>query len=504
VANFKRRLLIVLKYSVYPLFYLTCLLVFFYLTFPWDSLKDRLIAEFAATQAAKGSEAQRLEIGSLSGYWVTGIEIQNAKLIIPPSAEELAAHDLAVRKEANESLQAIARGEKSIDDLPGGDDAADEDADATGKKTGKGKDDEDKGDDKDKADKKPAVARGPRETVLLVERATARLQILPLLIGRFRLAFDVEAFGGEIRGSVPLKGKGDVEVSIDHVDLAQIPLVKKALTIPLRGIVTAELALSREDGKTSKSSGSLTVTIEDAVLGDGKSKLANMITLPAAKLGKVEITAEAEKGLLKLSKLAANGDVELSGEGTVKLKEKWRSSALDLFMRVKLSDDYRNKDDKTKLIFGEPGSKMPGMIDTQPKLKRAKRDDDSYGLHVFGSLKAPKYEPWTGDEPTSGVGAKKKEKSADKEEALADPFKRSKTPARTPPKPPKPPMGNNAANNAADDRRDRNRNRPEPAEAQEPEGLEAQEPEGPPGEEEAPPDSAGDDQAAPGAEDQVQ
>src|SRR5690606_2286962 len=141
------------------------------------------------------------------------------------------------------------------------------------------------------------VTRGPKETVLLVERVTARLQLLPLLLGRFQLKFDAEAFGGEIHGSVPVKGLGDVNIAVDHIDLAQIPLVKKALSVPLRGILTGELSLAREGGKLSKSVGSLNVTLDDAVLGDGKSKLGNMITLPAAKLGKLEITAEADKGL---------------------------------------------------------------------------------------------------------------------------------------------------------------------------------------------------------------
>ena len=490
MANFKRRLLIVLKYSVYPLFYLVCLLAFFYLTFPWDRLKERLISEFAATQATKGAEAQRLEIGTLTGYWVTGIEVENAKLIIPPSTEEISAYELAQRNAANEQLSAIARGEKSIDDLPGGDDD-------------KPKADDDKADKADKADKKSAdkVSRGPKETVLLVERATARLQLLPLLIGRIRMSFDVEAFGGEIHGSVPVKGKGDVEVSIDHVDLGQIPLVKKLLTIPLRGILTAELNLSREDGKTAKSNGSLTVTIDDAVLGDGKSKLANMITLPAAKLGKVEIAAEAEKGLLTVKKLAASNDIELSGEGSVKLKEKWRGSVLDLFLRVKLSDDYRNKDDKTKLIFGETGSKIPGLIDSQPKLKRAKRDDDSYGLHVFGSLKAPKYGPWTGDEPSTAPAAKKKDKEdADKDDKdeVTEPFKRKPTTPPRAPKTPRAPFGSNADGRRVNERR----NRPDSADAQQPSDplAEEAEPEGPPGQDDAPPDSAVDDQAAPAPE----
>lgn len=428
----KQKLLVVLRWSVYPLFYLLCLVAFFYATFPWDRVKDRIIAEFDATQASKGSEAQRLEIGSLTGYWFTGVAIENAKLIIPPTTAEIAAAEVAAKRAADGEGDDAAEAEETAD-------SGDED----------GKEDKD-GDDaaaKPKA-KKAKAPTGPRDTVLLIERATARIELWPLLTGRVQVSFHAEAFGGAIEGSVPVQGKGDVDVSLENVDLAQVGIIKTYLTMPLRGIATGELSLARgEGGKLSKSTGALNLVIEDAVIGDGKSKVANMITMPPAKLGKVEIAADAEAGQLKLSKFGASGgDLELSAEGLVKLKDKWKSSGLDLFLRFKFADEYRNRDDKTKMIFGEPGSKIPGLIDSQPKIKRAKRGDDSYGIHLYGSLKSPKYEPWTSDEATVGAGRKKstagaadaKDDEGDDDTAAnpADaPFRRNRNRDRTTPPP---------------------------------------------------------------------
>jgi hypothetical protein len=39
-------------------------------------------------------------------------------------------------------------------------------------------------------------------------------------------------------------------------------------------------------------------------------------------------------------------------------------------------------------------------------MKRSKRPDGFYGWHVFGSLKAPKFEPSTSDSKTKGLGSK--------------------------------------------------------------------------------------------------
>lgn len=484
MSKLKQRLLVVLRWSLYPAFYVLCLFAFFYATFPWDRVKDRIIAEFDATQASKGSEAQRLEIGSITGYWFTGVEIENAKLVIPPTASEIAAAELAAKRSA------------------AGDD--DDDAAAAG-------DDDEAGADGDEkaAPKKNAKAKaplGPRDTILLIDRATARVELWPLLSGRVQVSFHAEAFGGTIEGSVPVQGKGgDIDVAIENVDLGQVGIIKSVLTMPLRGIATGELTLARGDtGKLSKSTGALRLVVDDAVIGDGKAKIANMITLPPAKLGKVEIAADAEGGQLKVSKFgAAGGDLELSAEGVVKLKDRWKSSALDLFLRFKFADAYRSRDDKTKVIFGEPGSKIPGLIDSQPKIKRAKRPDESYGIHVYGSLKAPKYEPWTTDDATTGAGRTKSaaasagdDDDADDADDGADeppattPFRRNRSRERAPtttPRPaPRPPT------TPPREEREERPSRPEPEPPPEPPPPpepvmeapveEAPPPEGPPGE----------------------
>jgi len=76
------------KYVLYPALYLTSLLAFIYLTFPWDKLKERIESEFARGQEKKGERAWRLQIDELSGYWLSGIEIQGAKIIMPPDDED--------------------------------------------------------------------------------------------------------------------------------------------------------------------------------------------------------------------------------------------------------------------------------------------------------------------------------------------------------------------------------------------------------------------------------
>ena len=46
----KERLKKILPFVAYPLFYLVCLLVFFPITFPYDKLKERIVATFNSQQ----------------------------------------------------------------------------------------------------------------------------------------------------------------------------------------------------------------------------------------------------------------------------------------------------------------------------------------------------------------------------------------------------------------------------------------------------------------------
>lgn len=88
----------VLVASAYPFFYLFCLLIFAYLTFPYERLKERLLVEFETPKAGKGS-AQHLEIDAIGPYWLSGVSLKGIRVITPrsPGAEgDLAPSKLSI------------------------------------------------------------------------------------------------------------------------------------------------------------------------------------------------------------------------------------------------------------------------------------------------------------------------------------------------------------------------------------------------------------------------
>jgi len=343
----KEKLIAAAKWAAYPAFYLFCLALFGYLTFPYDQLKDRLIAEYMISQSAKskGSSAppNRIEVDEVSSYWFSGLEMNGMRFIVPP--------------DESPSLSTI----KPTDDKP-----------------------------------------APKDTVIEVEEAHARVRMLPLLIGRVKVDFWAKAFGGEVSGLLPVgASSGPVEVELEEVDLSQVQVLTAMVGLPLKGIADGKLELSASEGKFNKANGTFELTVKDVSVGDGVTKIKGAVALPEAKLGELTVTAEAKDGVLKITKFSAPGpDIELVGDGKIAVREPWNDSNADLYLRFKFSDAYRGKNDTTKSLLGTPGSNAPALFElADPKIKKAKRPDGFYGWHIHGPLKRLKFEPTTSDGP---------------------------------------------------------------------------------------------------------
>jgi len=78
-----RLLKYVTKYATivgYPLFYLVCLMIFASLTFPYEKLKERVVASFNG-QAVPGTTQQELQIDDMGGYWLSGVRMKGVRLL---------------------------------------------------------------------------------------------------------------------------------------------------------------------------------------------------------------------------------------------------------------------------------------------------------------------------------------------------------------------------------------------------------------------------------------
>ncbi len=343
----KEKVIRVLKILPYPAFYVVCLVLFGYLTFPFDRLKVRILSEIGKqSKGAKDPPVVTLE--HLDSYWLTGVELSGVKVRLP------------------------------ADNSPAA-------------KTGFGW--------------AAPKAEPEKDSIIDVKEAHARARILPLLLGRVQMDFWASVFGGEVSGTTPTgTSKGDVEVKIEDCKLSEVDPLQKLLGVPIDGKVNGALSLSPVDGKFSKATGKVDFSIKNLVVSDGKTKIGGMLAIPPARVDEIVLSGEADKGVLKITKLSAAGpDLEMEGDGKVSIRESFLESSVDLYIKFRFTDAYRGKDGTTKSILGEPGSMGTPLIETTvPKLKKAKRSDGFYGFHIHGKIKKLDFTPSSTDASGSG------------------------------------------------------------------------------------------------------
>ena len=231
---------------------------------------------------------------------------------------------------------------------------------------------------------------------IAIDEATARYSILSALVGDSSLSFSATAFGGEVSGSYDVRSKGkSVDLSLDSIDMSRIAPIADAIGVPVQGKLGGTVKLTFPDGKSAKAAGSVTLDAQDVSVGDGKAKIKGTLALPKVDVGALTFNAEAKDSLLRVTKFAAGGrDVDFQGDGRILLRDQAPESLLELQIRFRINDAYRNKSDITKSLFGTPGSNIPALFElADPKIKQSKRPDGFYGWSIRGVLGRPDFQP---------------------------------------------------------------------------------------------------------------
>jgi type II secretion system protein N len=231
--------------------------------------------------------------------------------------------------------------------------------------------------------------------VMRIDTVHARVSLLRLLFGTVHVNFGAEAFGGEISGfTSDADGGRKLEVDIEELGLANAPLLADMLGLPIGGTLAGHVEFLLPEGKLSRAEGKVDLKFAGLSAGDGKTKVLNAIALPKVEVGDLTLKATATAGTLKVDQLSAAGkDLDLQGDGSLRLRDTFDASVLSLNARFKFNDRFTNKDDMTRSLFGAPGSSVPALFDMVPQNKHAKRPDGFYGWRVNGTFSHPTFVP---------------------------------------------------------------------------------------------------------------
>jgi type II secretion system protein N len=267
--------------------------------------------------------------------------------------------------------------------------------------------------------KPPTPAEGDKtakQSTIYVEEVYAGVSLLNALFGDVDVDFDVIGFNGELSGSFQQSEAGiQLDVELDGVDPGQLPGVAEALQLPLTGSATGSIVLSIPEGKYANAEGQVQLEIEELAVGDGTTKVRDLVALPTVQVGTLELVASVTKGRVKLEKLAAKGgDLDVSADGRLRLRDPFATSMIEsVDLEFKFSDKYRDKDDTTRSLLGKPGDKVGGVIDMDPTVKRAKGEDGFYRWRLTGLLAKPSFRPGGASAPSAGKKDKESKGDSD-------------------------------------------------------------------------------------------
>ncbi len=227
----------------------------------------------------------------------------------------------------------------------------------------------------------PSDEEGSPPLDVIFDELTVSTSLFSLVSDTKSYSFDAELADGEVAGDITLgEDNMEVDVEIDDISLEALPVLRKFTKVPLAGTLNAEIVLV-VPSEVAEATGNLEITIEGLNVGDGKSKLEipgwGGLTLDRADVGNLELLATIEDGTGKIARATAHGkDLELDGLGRVRLLRPLKRSELNVVLRVKIQDAYKERSPKvaTMLELASSG------------LKAALTEDGAIQYMIAGSL----------------------------------------------------------------------------------------------------------------------
>jgi type II secretion system protein N len=327
----------VLMFVGYGAFFWACFFLSAYWTFPYERL-----AAYLTDRVAESGSGYTLEIGSISPYWLTGVEFE----------------DVQVRRAAAATPAPSASGAPAKD--------------------------------------KPLV-----EGAVKVQSATARVGLFSLLFGNTSVDFGAELEAGELEGSFADNGEEKhVEATLENINLEKLGLLEALVTLPLKGMLNGEFDLTLA-AQPTKTNGKIKLGLAKLTAGDGKAKLKlgsmGGLTIDPVAIGDVAIEVDVKEGVGIVRKLSSTGpDLKLDGSGDIRFAQPLSRSRLGLTLGLKLTDTYKNKSSRTKVMF----SLLDGA--TSPQVAAAKTPDGGFQVRLGGTLTNPRVLP-TGQRAAGGA-----------------------------------------------------------------------------------------------------
>jgi type II secretion system protein N len=202
----------------------------------------------------------------------------------------------------------------------------------------------------------PAEEEGSPPLDVIFEELTVSTSLFSFLSDTKSYSFDAELAGGEAQGDLTLgEEEMEIEAEVEDINLEAIPAVRWLTKVPLGGTLHGEVELAMPS-EVAESSGNVEISIEGLSLGDGESQIDipgwGGLTMDRADAGNLELLATVEEGMAQIERAKSHGgDLKLDVLGKIRLARPLKRSELNLLLRLKIEDSYRQRSSKVATML---------------------------------------------------------------------------------------------------------------------------------------------------------
>ncbi|MEM9067419.1 MAG: type II secretion system protein GspN [Myxococcota bacterium] len=369
--------------ALYPFFFVVCFLLFSYWTFPWDRVRDFIIQEVETERVGRAAEVEGATmmgaimvavIGMVIGALVAlamnygsgkswrawkpiAVLTLNGALITVPVYVVWPRHPEEVRRRpTGYQLEIVDLSPSWVTGV-----------EATGVRFVKMPEEPDE-----------------RPVDVTFESLRGRIALLPLLVGTQDVTFGAEVAGGTIEGEAEIsQDQQHIIANIASVQLRRVGILRGVLPLPTTGALTGDIDLTLAE-EAEQTNGSINVQLQGVRVGDGSAKLkldgmGDGVTVDEINAGNLAFQADVEAGTATIRRLQGRGDdLELDGDGDIQIRQPLRASQLNLFLRAKFSDGYKERSDRTRALFS--------LLELNPRARAATTEDGALQYRLGGTL----------------------------------------------------------------------------------------------------------------------
>jgi type II secretion system protein N len=330
---------LLLRLVGYPVFFLTFFVLFLYVTFPYERLKDYIIAQVEAPRVtAFGATIPsniELTIGKLSPTFFPGLRARDVVVTYLPTATGgrpvfMHIDDAVVHISLLSLLARRANIDFDIEGMGG------------------------------EIEGNVSYNLGTATTTGTTSTAATAAADAP----------GVRAFAATFK----------------DVNVTEFGPLVQAVGLPLEGTLNGMAELSVPDGAVAQAEGKVELTIARFSVGDGRAQFQiphfGGVTIERIRAGDFAFNVAIRRGVATLERVGSQSDeFALSMDGRVNLRANLADSAMNIGMRFKLTDVYRAK--------SEQAARILTVMDMAPDLQRARGTDGMMGFRCTGTFSRP-------------------------------------------------------------------------------------------------------------------